>query len=102
MERPADGLEEIPAGRNVPHGHGFLAGIEQRENAVIRSDEMILPGRDQDRAARAADSGVNDHQVDRAGGEIMVGLGNGECAVHDVIGPEVVANVDELRVGIDV
>ena len=32
----------------------------------------------------------------------MVGLSNGECAVHDVIGPEVVANVNELRVGIDV
>ena len=70
-------------------------GVNHRENAVVGADEKVTPGFDQNRAARAADARVDHHNVDRPLGEPLPTLGDDESGFAELVGRNVVGDVDD-------
>ena len=81
--------------------HALLASIDERQNAVVGSDEIMALTAGNDGAARGADAGVHDDEVNRAGREIGIRLGNGQGAIEDVESLHRVADVNDFGLGND-
>ena len=75
-----------------------LCAFEMGEDAVVGADKVVATGPDQERAARRADAGVDDSEVDGAFGKVAPGLIEKECALSDGEGRDVVGDVDDLSV----
>ena len=86
---------------DVAHLSVRLALVNHRQHAVVGSDELGARSGHEDRAPRAAHAGIDDHQVNGAGREEAVTLGQGEGAVKDVVGIDLMADINQYGVGVD-
>src|ERR1700677_4814119 len=85
----------------MPHVECFGLVVNAGQHAVIWRDEVVLIAGYKNRASRSAYSGIDDNQMNGLGRKIGVGLGDGHCAIEDIVGQNVVADVDDIYFGID-
>ena len=97
----ADRLAEIVLAGDVIGGQGFQARVDEAEHAVVGRQEVVPVAAHQDGPPLRAHAGVNHHQVDGARRKGGPGLRQSEGRVQDVIGQDVVADVNDFRFGID-
>ena len=98
-------------GADHPGGVGDLAGFEdlvfagggeEGEEAVVGEDEVLAAaGVGDDGFAGAADGGVDDDDEDGVGGEVGRGAGEEAGAFGDVVGRDLVGDVDDADGGVD-
>ena len=72
-----------------------------REEAVVGTDEEPAAGAERERPPLRADAGVDDGHEHGAAREVAVRRVEGEGARLDVVGRDLVHDVDERRVGAD-
>jgi hypothetical protein len=78
------------------HRAGQYALLEKgRKDAVIRADEVITRGRQRQRAAPGTDARVHDDEVNGPGGEISRRGLDYQRGREDLVGRDVVADVDQ-------
>ena len=74
------------------------SGVEDhREHSVIGRDEVVPAGFRQDRAARAADAGIDHNHVDRALGKVAPRFGNHEGGFGHIVGRDFMGDIDDPR-----
>jgi hypothetical protein len=101
LERAAHGRPRVPTlgqfddflRRRLPQDH--------REHAVVGRHEPVVAGVGRESAARRADAGIDDGDEDRAHRKVPVGAGQLQRAGRHVVRRNLVADVDERRVGAD-
>src|SRR5688500_14046247 len=80
-------LERAPAHRE-----------ERREQTVVGTDEAVTAGLEHEPSTRRADAGIDDRDVDRPRREVRRGRLERKRGFRDVMGTDVVSDVDELHV----
>src|SRR5581483_889941 len=88
-------MQEVALGSDMPHYELFFACIHQRQHAIVRSDEQVIGGFDNDRTALAAHTGIDNHDMHRARRKEAIGLGDRPGTIEDVVGSDRVANIDD-------
>jgi len=78
------------------------SGIEHhRENSIIRRDEEVPAGCRQDRTPRTAYAGVDHDHVDGALGEIRPGFSDDKGGLGNIVGRDIMADIDDASGGGD-
>ncbi len=95
-----DGFAEVAGVGEFADG-ALFAGHDHAEDAVIGADEGVAATLDDDGAAEAADTGIDDGDVDGLLGEPFVVLGHDEGSLGDFIGLDAVRDIDDFGVGGD-
>ena len=85
VERLADGCQKI---FRIRDGADFLStfGQDEREDPIIRADEKLSSGFDQDGAAQRPDARIDHHHVHGPGRKVAPRLGDGEGGFGDIEG----------------
>lgn len=100
VECLADGGQKI---LRIRDGADFVFSFRQdeREDAVIGTDEKLSGGFDQDGAAQRADARIDYHDVHGSGRKMSPRLGDGEGGFGDIEGAAFMRDIDDVRLGAD-
>jgi len=106
--------ENIPAVKCRARGFQLIGGVAQlddviglgssdgqTEHAVVRADEVIGGRFNQDGAARAAHTGIDDDHVDSPARKVRHRVAQGQSPRHDVLRRNAVREIDDLHARID-
>jgi hypothetical protein len=75
--------------------------VYAREDAVIRSDKVLVLTADEQRTPLSANAGIDDNNVNGAGREKGIGGSDSQGAVKKIEGRNLVSDVDDRSVGIN-
>src|SRR5205085_6743058 len=84
MKCLADRLQEVVLGGEVAHAEALFALVDEREHAIIGRQKNMAAGAEQDGAARRADAGIDDHEMNGLRRKVMIRLGDGKRASEHV------------------
>jgi hypothetical protein len=100
VKRAADRLQKVFVIRNRPRFMWNLR-IDHRENAIVRANEVLPCGFNQDRPACRSHSRVDYGRVYGLGWKVTIGLRNQERALTHLERANLVADVDSGRIRAD-
>jgi hypothetical protein len=100
VEGLADGCQKI---LRIRDGADFVFtfGQDEREDPIIRADEELSGGFDQDGAAQGSDARIDHHHVHGPGRKVAISLCDGEGGFGDVEGAAFMRDVNHARLGTD-
>src|SRR6185295_4151965 len=101
MKRVADLSAEVLLIRQLDYPRLSFPIENITKDAIVRSDEELLAGTHQDGSPLRAHPGIDDRDIDGARGKRFVARKQVERSTLDVLGWNVVRDIDQLRSGIN-
>src|SRR5262249_5962226 len=101
VEGLADRLEVIVFDVGVANDQTFLPFVNERKHSVVGRNKILGFAGNKQRSTSGAYARVNDNDVDRAGRKVRIGRANSERAVEQVVGCNVVRDVNDVGFRID-
>ena len=86
----------------MANGYCLFTFIDQRKHAIIRGQEEVFSRIGQDRPPRRAYARINHYDMQGIRRIVAIGLRQGQSAIQQIVGVHRIADIHDLRRGVDI